>query len=69
MSHTKSCWLTLEAMDFASWTIVGGSAVISAARRPGAAQSTQPQSVFMDSWDICFSRTAHHIVFPRSILA
>lgn len=45
MSHTRSCWLTLEAMDFASWTIVVGSAVISAARRPWVAQSTQARSV------------------------
>lgn len=41
MSHTKSCWLTLEAMAFASWIIVGGSAVISAARRPGGAQTME----------------------------
>jgi hypothetical protein len=32
--HTKSCWLTLELIAFASWIMVEGSAVISAALRP-----------------------------------
>lgn len=35
MWHTKSCWLTLEAIVFASWIMSDGSDVISAALRPG----------------------------------
>lgn len=33
--HTKSCWLTLEAIVFASWIMSDGNDVISAALRPG----------------------------------
>lgn len=32
--RTKSCWLTWEAITFASWITPGGSAVISAAFKP-----------------------------------
>lgn len=38
MIHTDSCWLTLEAIVFASWIMLAGSEVISAALRPRRAK-------------------------------
>lgn len=40
MKHTKSCWLTLEAIALASCVIVEGRAVISAALRPKIPKTT-----------------------------
>lgn len=45
MKHTKSCWLTLEAIVFASCVTVKGRAVISAALRPKA-QKTSTVTIF-----------------------
>ena len=39
---TKSCWLTLEEMAFASWIMLAGRAVISAALKPSRAKTTKP---------------------------
>lgn len=67
MSHTKSCWLTLEAIVFASWIMSDGSDVISAALRPG--REKKGHHLLKNTNTVALSLPLYHSVCLQSIPA
>lgn len=68
MNHTKSCWLSLEAIVVASWTMLEGSAVISAALRPKRAKTSSVTNFMITFNKTVLSLIPYHSVFLRSAL-